>query len=247
MTSTDGEHLDRIRARAHAIWEQEGRPQGRHQLHWRRAKRLVAAEELRAMAAELDADANALPGLKAYFSGVIASGRVRDDLPDGEADAIRRLLAVEEPGALEIITSRDFWPQREDQAGSLAEALRRTRDVPAYDNHGLVHIAQSRDGVSGLVASPVQTQLVDAPLFVKLANAGIEPAAARHLMYAAANRCNRFVTLDDLYRHPTLVTLCPGLLVLPPSALAAEMGNRLPSKASSWTPSSRRGRDAATP
>src|SRR5437899_282107 len=175
MTSRDSEHLDRIRARAHAIWEDEGRPQGRQQAHWRRAKRLVAAEELRAMAAELDAEANPLPSLKAYFSGIIVSGRVRDDLPAGETDAIQRLLAVEEFGVLQIVTSRDFWPQREDPqpAGSNAIAPWLTRGAPAYDNHCLVHIVRSHDRVGGLVASPVPTQLVDAPLFVELANAGI--------------------------------------------------------------------------
>ena len=38
----------RIRARAYAIWEQESRPDGKHIEHWSRAKRLIAAEELRA-------------------------------------------------------------------------------------------------------------------------------------------------------------------------------------------------------
>ena len=28
---------DRIRERAHAIWEREGRPEGKHDEHWRRA------------------------------------------------------------------------------------------------------------------------------------------------------------------------------------------------------------------
>ncbi len=28
---------DRVRRRAHEIWEQEGRPEGRHEEHWRRA------------------------------------------------------------------------------------------------------------------------------------------------------------------------------------------------------------------
>jgi hypothetical protein len=43
----------RIRARAYAIWEKEGKPDGRHLEHWLRAKRLVAAEELRAAAGAL--------------------------------------------------------------------------------------------------------------------------------------------------------------------------------------------------
>lgn len=34
----------RIRERAHALWEQEGRPEGRHEEHWRRASREVGPE-----------------------------------------------------------------------------------------------------------------------------------------------------------------------------------------------------------
>ena len=42
----DPEIEEKIRARAHAIWEKEGRPHGKHLEHWERAKRLLAAEEL---------------------------------------------------------------------------------------------------------------------------------------------------------------------------------------------------------
>lgn len=35
---------ERIRAIAYAIWEEEGRPHGHHEEHWRRARELVAAE-----------------------------------------------------------------------------------------------------------------------------------------------------------------------------------------------------------
>ncbi len=36
---------DRIRRRAHAIWEREGRPDGRQQEHWAQARREIEAEE----------------------------------------------------------------------------------------------------------------------------------------------------------------------------------------------------------
>ena len=35
---------ERIRARAHEIWVQEGRPEGQHVAHWRRAEAEIAAE-----------------------------------------------------------------------------------------------------------------------------------------------------------------------------------------------------------
>lgn len=36
---------DRIAARAHALWEQEGRPENKSAEHWRRAEQEVAEEE----------------------------------------------------------------------------------------------------------------------------------------------------------------------------------------------------------
>jgi Protein of unknown function (DUF2934) len=39
------DHLqERIRERAHAIWERQGRPHGRHQDHWEEAEKEIATE-----------------------------------------------------------------------------------------------------------------------------------------------------------------------------------------------------------
>ena len=35
---------ERIRQRAHEIWEREGRPEGRHEEHWAQAHREIEAE-----------------------------------------------------------------------------------------------------------------------------------------------------------------------------------------------------------
>jgi len=41
-------HMDtmeqRIRDRAHKLWEEEGRPEGRAEMHWAQARALVASE-----------------------------------------------------------------------------------------------------------------------------------------------------------------------------------------------------------
>jgi hypothetical protein len=55
----DGERHERIRARAYAIWEQQGRPEGKGLENWLRAKRLVDAEDLRAVARWLTSQAQA--------------------------------------------------------------------------------------------------------------------------------------------------------------------------------------------
>jgi hypothetical protein len=35
---------DAVRARAYQIWEEEGRPEGQHELHWRRAMEWLASQ-----------------------------------------------------------------------------------------------------------------------------------------------------------------------------------------------------------
>lgn len=44
MDTTDMDEETRIRDRAYAIWEREGRPDGRHDEHWEQARRELAAE-----------------------------------------------------------------------------------------------------------------------------------------------------------------------------------------------------------
>jgi len=38
------EHQHRVELRAYAIWQEEGQPQGRHEVHWLLAERELAAE-----------------------------------------------------------------------------------------------------------------------------------------------------------------------------------------------------------
>jgi hypothetical protein len=46
QAAPDPENEDhKVRARAYDIWEREGRPDGRHDDHWRQAQRELAAEE----------------------------------------------------------------------------------------------------------------------------------------------------------------------------------------------------------
>lgn len=42
----DQDRDERIRKRAHEIWEQEGRPDGKEQDHWERAERELSGSEL---------------------------------------------------------------------------------------------------------------------------------------------------------------------------------------------------------
>jgi hypothetical protein len=46
------EDQDRIRARAHQIWEREGKPEGRHAEHWEMAREEIAIEDNQNLATE---------------------------------------------------------------------------------------------------------------------------------------------------------------------------------------------------
>lgn len=62
------ERQERIRRRAHAIWEQAGRPDGAHQQHWDQA------------AAEVDSE-DSKPKAKATPKKPAKSGKSTDDKP----------------------------------------------------------------------------------------------------------------------------------------------------------------------
>jgi hypothetical protein len=48
---------ERIRAKAHELWEADGRPEGRDREHWEQAAKLVTEEERQAARAEADPEA----------------------------------------------------------------------------------------------------------------------------------------------------------------------------------------------
>jgi len=72
-------------------------------------------------------------------------------------------------------------------------------------------------------ATPIISDIIDDALFKSLTAAGLKDADARHLMYAACNGCDRFVTVDPDFtnRKPQLEALCPDLKIVTPSELAA--------------------------
>jgi len=72
---------DRIRARAHSIWEQEGRPVGRDAQHWERARREIAEEDTRGAQA---ATARKTPGGARRSTGGLAGA---DDTGAGMPNA----------------------------------------------------------------------------------------------------------------------------------------------------------------
>lgn len=68
---------DLIRARAHQIWEREGRPEGRHLEHWEMASAELAAEAKPAVKPASLAKARARKAAEAAEPAVVAAPRKR--------------------------------------------------------------------------------------------------------------------------------------------------------------------------
>src|SRR5690606_40226979 len=68
---------ERIRQRAHAIWEEEGRPEGREYSHWLRARAAIRAEEAEAEPSD-DQQTAVLPTSGGRPPGKVPEERERD-------------------------------------------------------------------------------------------------------------------------------------------------------------------------
>ena len=80
----------RIRARAHQIWEQEGRPQGRERDHWEKARILVSIEDdkssLKPVEPERPEPAQMMENLGEFPSALTDDGD-RQQFPSAKAEA----------------------------------------------------------------------------------------------------------------------------------------------------------------
>jgi predicted nucleic acid-binding protein len=166
--------------------------------------------------------------MRVYYDNVVASARVSEDLPEAEMAALREIEAAHRAGTIKRVTSRESWREQErtrDPARrSQLEAARDLVSVVQAD-HRVIGF-ENLDGPFGTIATnPIMSDVVDESMFADLTAFGLQSADARHFMYAAANNCQRFVTLDPhfLDRRSLLESRCPSLRVVKPSELAEEL------------------------
>jgi predicted nucleic acid-binding protein len=167
--------------------------------------------------------------MRVYYDNVIASGLITGDVvPEAEMAALCGIERAHAAGTLKRVTSRESWREQE----RTRDAARRSQLEAARD---LVSVVQADHRVVGfenvlgpfgtIAANPIVSDVVDEPLFEDLKALGLRGSDARHFMYAAANDCDRFVTLDRdfLARRSLLEARCPSIRVVRPSELAAEL------------------------
>jgi len=92
---------DRIRALAHRFWEEEGRPDGRHDEHWQRAcDQLGAPADLR----------RSTPGATAQSGGSTAPASGNLVGSDDGGDGLPEFVGVDETSVGHLSDPSDDWP-----------------------------------------------------------------------------------------------------------------------------------------
>ena len=165
--------------------------------------------------------------MKVYLDNDIVSGIVRSDLHPDEMNAVRTIRQLASQGLLILITSRESWREqartRNPDVRAMLEEAR--SDVPVVErDHEVFGFTCIPDQYGGFIANPQVTDVIDGPLFNDLRSLGLKDADARHLMYAACNGCERFLTLDRgiLSRRAGLEARCNGIRIVRPSELVKE-------------------------
>ena len=167
--------------------------------------------------------------MRVYYDNVVASGLVTGDVvPEAEMTALQEIEAAHRTATIKRVTSRESWREQE----RTRDAARRSQLEAARDlvsavqaDHRVIGF-ENLNGDSGTIAAnPIVSDVVDESIFADLTALGLQSADARHFMYAAANNCQRFVTLDPhfLDRRSLLESRYPSLRVVKPSELAEEL------------------------
>ena len=167
--------------------------------------------------------------MRVYYDNVITSGLVTGDIsPESEREALAEIEVAHEAGFVKRVTSRESWREQERTRDASRRAqLQSARDLVSVvqADHRVLGFATLNGPLGTVATNPLVSNIVDEALFAKLKAVGLKDADARHFMYAAANGCARFITLDRdfLDRRDTLEDLCPSLRVARPSDLATEL------------------------
>jgi predicted nucleic acid-binding protein len=165
--------------------------------------------------------------MEAYLDNCVVSGMVRGDLPTAEMAVIPVLKTAVDTGRLRLVTSRESYREQNRAIDPNVRALlvRARPDFPLVAENEKLLGFNIQDNPGTFIASPMLTEYVDADLYEKLKEVGLDDADARHLMYAVHNKCERFVTTDPhfLSRRSGLAALCGATEIVTPSELAAEL------------------------
>jgi hypothetical protein len=143
---------------------------------------------------------------RVYYDNVIWCGLVNRDL-DPTLNAVLALEQMHIEGRIEGVTSKvaHIEQQRTRNPEVLSELLRRRDEISIVKNdHRLLGFNSQDLGRYGFISYPLISDIVDEELFAQLKVIRLkDDHDVKHLMYAHANGCQFFVTLDWKDSCPT--------------------------------------------
>jgi hypothetical protein len=162
---------------------------------------------------------------RVYLDNVITSGWVLKDLqPPGEMTAVERLYELHDAGTIKRVTSKMSGIEQARTTDLQKRAtLAANADLVSVvqNDHRLLGFANLDYGSRGFISYPLIDDIVEPALFEQLTkNAGLKDADAKHVMYAVANDCHYFVTLDTrdlLPKRSAIELICPPLKIMRPT------------------------------
>ena len=167
--------------------------------------------------------------MRVYFDNCIVSGEIRGDLASAsEQSAVAELRQQELAGHISILTSRESVREQERTKDPVIKRMliEGTAGYPKVPrDHELMGAQLFPDRNGSFTIHRAFTDIVDPVLFAAFTDLGLNPADARHLMYAEANKCERFITTDPnfLLVREKLESHCMHTRIRTPSDLVSEL------------------------
>jgi len=166
--------------------------------------------------------------MRVYLDTVITSSLVLQDLrPLAEMEAVNDIVRLAAEGRVNIVTSKmsPIEQARTADPAVRAALTAHADDVPRVsEDHRLLGFNNMDLGRYGFISSPILTDIVDDELFAKL-RVELPDADAKHVLYAVANHCHVFLTLDMrdiLPQRAAIEAICPQIRIVKPTELIAE-------------------------
>ena len=162
--------------------------------------------------------------VKAYLDTNVVSAIGRNDTPT-ETDALDRLLAANEQGKVDLVTSEltlgEIKTLNHQDRIMLERIYRLFKKVPIMSWSKLLGINVYMDKYTCTNSPMIETDV----LYVSLLKLYLKPVDAQHLFVAAKQSCGYFLTFDRgvLSRASSIQQLC-GVIVQKPSGLATSQG-----------------------
>jgi hypothetical protein len=162
--------------------------------------------------------------MKAYLDNNVVSAIAKDDTA-AESDALDRLLAAQDAGKVELVTSELTLNEIKRYSGPARKQVERTfrllEKVPIVRWDELLGMHSYGDSRTWITSPLIQND----PLYDSLLRLGVKVIDAQHVFVSAKQACAAFLTCDGgvLARVDGIHKLC-GVAAQTPSVLVTNQG-----------------------